>query len=58
MSADLVFLAAGRLRRRSPGSQNWSPSPPPPSPPPPPDFYQELAFIAFTALALFGISIA
>ena len=34
-----TFLAAGRVRRRSPGSQYYSSSPPPPPPPPlPPDF--------------------
>ena len=30
----LFLLAAGRLRRRSPRSQNWSSSSPPPPPPP------------------------
>ena len=33
-ATNMQFLAAGRVRRRSPGSQYYSP-PPPPSPPPP-----------------------
>ena len=39
--SSIRFLAAGRLRRRSPRNQNWSP---------PPVFYPMLASFAITAL--------
>ena len=42
-----IFLAAGRLRWRSPGSQYCPPSSPPP---PPPNFYLNLAFLATKAV--------
>ena len=44
------FLAAGRLRRRSPRSQNWSS-------PPSSVVYRKHAFFGITALALLSISI-